>query len=105
MDQQSAGTSNAPWTTGEVASLNAYQAAGVMHSFTCGKDECRASHRDVLLATPSGWVCRHCGYRQCWAHTWMTDGSWRQPADRMAQMVAFMSATHGSDAPGGGWRR
>lgn len=68
-----------PWTQDQVESLNGYQERGMMHPFTCGSDECRAATGGApLLATPSGWVCRHCTYRQYWAHPWMADWSWAE---------------------------
>lgn len=54
----------APWTDEQVAVLNACQASGRMHPYTCGVD---SNHR-VLLATAAGWVCQDCGYTQDWAH-------------------------------------
>jgi hypothetical protein len=108
MGKQDDGITRAPWTADEVASLNAYQQAGAYHPFTCGDDACRAADplkQAPLTASPDGWRCPRCEYTQNWAHTWMTDGSWLQPADRMAQMVSLMSATHGGFSPGAGWRR
>jgi hypothetical protein len=61
----------APWNDDQVASLTAYQACGFFHEFTCGRSDCRKP----LTATPAGWVCE-CGYRQNWAHGFMTDWSW-----------------------------
>ena len=63
---------SAPFTAEQVASLNAYQAEGVGHPLTCGGRECR----EVLRATPTGWVCPRCDYRQGWAHSFMADGLW-----------------------------
>lgn len=54
-----------PWDRETVDGLNRYQQAGWMHPFTCGN-----GHGD-LLATPSGWVCSSCMYRQNWAYAWM----------------------------------
>lgn len=67
---------NAPWTDEQVASLNAYQNAGYVHPFTNGDGEDKVD----LIATREGWV-RKAGGRvvQHWAHTFMTDGSWRIP--------------------------
>lgn len=69
-------TTIAPWTAVEVASLNAYQAAGVMHPFTCDSDDEPCA--SVLVATTDGWICPDCGYTQNWAHEFMADGTWRQ---------------------------
>jgi hypothetical protein len=66
--------SRAPWTPTEVESLNAYQAAGVMHPFTCGND----SAHYLLRAAAPGWECPCCEYTQDWAHPWMADWSWRR---------------------------
>lgn len=65
----------APWTTSQVDNLNAYQAAGYFHPFTCGR---RNEHREdpgVLVATVDGWHCPAdgCSYAQSWAHGFMTD--------------------------------
>lgn len=83
----------APWTDEQVAGLNAWQAAGHVHPFTCGSEdheivlprdrEQRAAHPEwpgtghaVLIATPEGWVCsiQECAYRQDWAHDFMLQG-------------------------------
>lgn len=67
---------HAPFTTDQVASLNAYQLAGVMHPFTCGADGC---HGIRLIAVEDGWCCASqvCDYRQGWAYAFMADWSWR----------------------------
>jgi hypothetical protein len=64
-----------PFTNDQVASLNAYQAAGSAHPFTCGTDGCR----EVLRAERDGWCCPRCGYSQDWAHVFMADWSWHHP--------------------------
>jgi hypothetical protein len=65
----------APWSDDQVASLNAFQAAGVLHPFTCGGERCRA----VLMAEADGWHCpAGCGYKQTWAHPFMADWSWKK---------------------------
>lgn len=63
-----------PWTQEQVDALNDYQRAGFMHPYTCpdrgdGR-HIQRSDEDLgqLLATPSGWICRDCLYRQNWAH-------------------------------------
>jgi hypothetical protein len=69
---------SAPWTPGQVDSLNGYQVSGLMHPYTCpGR---LVGHREgsVLTATVAGWVCPDCGYRQDWAHRWSVDGTWEQ---------------------------
>lgn len=59
-----------PWTDEQVANLNAFQQAGTCHPFTCGSSRrTDADHLDgegVLVATPQGWVCPYCNYRQDW---------------------------------------
>lgn len=79
----------APFTDDQVHSLAAYQQASTMHPFTCpnrGDDahpsdpaarECR------LIVTRAGWWCGYCTYDQSWAHAFMGDWSWRQPAPHM----------------------
>lgn len=66
-----------PFTTDEADSLNAYQASGIGHPFTCGNDECRGpdklAGRGVLRADPVGWTCPHCDYMQEWAWKWMSN--------------------------------
>jgi hypothetical protein len=56
----------APWSADIVERLNAHQACGYLHPYTCGK--CRAD----LTATTDGWVCQGsgepCDYTQNWAH-------------------------------------
>jgi 8-oxo-dGTP diphosphatase len=66
-----------PWTDEQVASLNAYQNAGYVHPFTHGD----GADKVDLIATRDGWV-RQPGGRvvQTWAHDFMADGSWRNPA-------------------------
>jgi hypothetical protein len=66
----------APWSIDQVASLNAYQASGHFHPFTCD----RGAH--VLVATPQGWICPQDDYTQAWAHDFMLDWSWRDLTPR-----------------------
>lgn len=70
-------TIRAPFTQEQVDGLNRWQAAGTVHPFTCGN---RSGHPmdpegdyGVLVATPEGWVCRHCDYTQNFAHDFMVD--------------------------------
>lgn len=68
------GRLNAPWTLEQVEALNFYQRAGVFHPYTCGTKEKHApGAEENLLATPSGWVCPSCNYRQNWAHGFSAD--------------------------------
>ena len=74
----------APFSPGQVASLNGYQLAGTWHEFTCGSDDCPrvGSVKAVLVAAPGGWRCPAigCSYRQDWAHGFMADWSWNDGA-------------------------
>jgi hypothetical protein len=70
-----------PWTKEQVDTLNAYQASGVMHAFTCvnrddGKHEVRHGDTGTLTAREDGWHCEDCGYIQRWAHAFMADAEW-----------------------------
>ena len=58
----------APWSDRQVAALNRWQEAGFVHPFTC--HDVHDGDRN-LVATPDGWVCRHCNYKQDWAHHFM----------------------------------
>lgn len=71
------GEVTAPFTTDQVASLNAYQVEAAAHPFTCGGPECR----EVLRATTVGWVCLRCNYQQRSAHAFMADWSWHRRID------------------------
>lgn len=71
----------APFTPDQVASLNAYQASGVFHEYTCGSEVCPVKQA-VLVAAEDGWRCpAGCGYRQYWAHRFTADWSWRPGND------------------------
>lgn len=79
----------APWTDEQVAALNRWQKSGVVHPFTCGNRDKSGHGWDrevgdygVLEATPGGWVCRACGYRQPWAQSFCFDID-EQPEFRM----------------------
>lgn len=68
---------SSPWTDDQVASLNAFQAAGRVHPFTGDTPE-GGGERPVLIATNAGWVEYDGGpIYQTWAHSWMTDWSWK----------------------------
>ena len=79
---------DAPVSKDQVESLNACQASGRMHPFTCGGDRGDDAHRAYqaahggdrgqLVATETGWVCPVCGDPQDWARLWMADWSWRR---------------------------
>lgn len=60
-----------PWTDEQVRNLNAYQASGRFHPFTCGNRDTGHEPNDVLVADNLGWGCPKCSYRQTWAHEFM----------------------------------
>lgn len=70
------------FTPEEVLVLNEYQASGMMHPFTCGKDNRnKVTHPDgegILVATVRGWICPFCDYTQNWAHDFMKHGLWKK---------------------------
>lgn len=77
-----------PWGPDQVDSLNAYQAEAPMHPFTCiNRGDDGHPFEGLLLATPSGWVCPDCDYRQDWAHAFMADWSWRAPTPHMMAQI------------------
>ena len=59
----------APWTQEQVDALNAWQALGNVHPFTCGGKGCR----EDLVAHEAGWHCPRCSNRQDWAHDFMSE--------------------------------
>lgn len=61
----------APWTPQQVDNLNAWQARGNVHPYTCTGDHGDQRER-TLLATEEGWICRTCGYTQDWAWEFST---------------------------------
>lgn len=78
----------APWTVEQTVALNAWQRDGSVHPFTCGNDRMDPAHvryqadhpsEDFgqLMATPNGWFCPACTYRQTWAHRFMADPVFR----------------------------
>lgn len=63
----------APFTEEQIQSMNEYQKSDRVHPFTCSE------HSDIpLIATPAGWICKHCDYKQYWSHEWMGDWRWRE---------------------------
>jgi hypothetical protein len=84
------------WTAEQVAKLNEFQ-AGYGHPFTCGSgnrtDAMHAFMRGEdeeddfgqLIATPQGWMCPACDYRQFWAHDFMFNGALPDPAAALVQ--------------------
>jgi hypothetical protein len=72
---QDAKMKKAPWTEEEVCKLNEFQKDGRFHPFTCGGDRRDENHLDgegVLVATPNGWMCPYCDYKQDWCHQFMS---------------------------------
>lgn len=57
---------HAPWDEETVRRLNAYQASGAGHPYTCDRTH-SSDPEAVLVATPGGWACPHCNYEQGWA--------------------------------------
>jgi hypothetical protein len=76
------------FTPDEVKSLNAYQACGMWHPFTCGN-----GCGETLLATTAGWICRGgCGYGQDWAHQFMKDWRWKKELEASPMHMALLEA-------------
>lgn len=51
----------------DIRKLNQHQHSGRTHPFTCGRKRTDEHHLDgegILLATPQGWMCPYCDYRQ-----------------------------------------
>lgn len=72
----------APFTEQQVKNLNAYQAQGKFHPFTCcggnyeGNDKCERQNRTgegLLKASVNGWICPCGKYTQDWAHESMAE--------------------------------
>lgn len=55
------------WTDAEVAVLNAHQADGLLHPYTCPGNKPSCANQRNLIATRSGWICQCGEYRQGWA--------------------------------------
>ena len=63
---------HAPWTSDQVASLNAYQECEFAHPFT-------GLTGAVLVASEGGWrETRDGPVVQTWCHPWMADWSWKR---------------------------
>lgn len=58
----------APWTAEQIDALNAHQAQSQFHPYTCPNWHGDPAERRNLVATKDGWICRHCDYKQNWAH-------------------------------------
>lgn len=62
-----------PWTAEQVEAMNQFQHERTFHPFTC-ENRNDGKHGDgegILIATPDGWICPHCDYKQGWAHGFM----------------------------------
>ncbi len=68
---------SAPWKPEYVAKLNRWQQDGTIHPYTCGSgnrtDERHTDGEGRLVATPDGWVCPFCDYRQTWASDYIDE--------------------------------
>lgn len=65
-----------PWSTDQVAQLNAWQRSDFVHPFTCdhrsdGRHGELYGDTGTLVATINGWICPWCSYTQNWAHDFM----------------------------------
>lgn len=60
----------APWSPEVVKMLNERQRRQDLHPYTCGSgrrtDQDHLDGEGVLVATPDGWVCPYCDYKQDW---------------------------------------
>lgn len=64
----------APWSEEDVVLLTLRQQVSWLHEYTCPTDH-EIEHATlpikanlVLIATPRGWYCPICRYRQSWCH-------------------------------------
>ena len=115
----------APFSPHQVQRLNEYQCGFVIgrhHPFTClhrehglseesdiggavrkVTHEVIAGHRGLLVATPSGWMCPHCGYTTDWAFSFMCDRPALPQApdrDKLRQLIATYTTLTTKKAPG-----
>ncbi len=74
----------APWTEEQVKELKRYQAAGVVHPYTCGGDSCR----DILVPTTDGWTCPSCDYTQDWAHAMSADSQFNDNTEKIEELMS-----------------
>lgn len=88
----------APWTTDQVASLEAFQESEHLTPYICRSPDCPsrgyvrcpddalplAADRDGLHCIEAG----SCGYAQDWAHASALDWSWQQQEDRAKAATA-----------------
>lgn len=86
---------HAPFSPGQVASLNACQESEYVHPYTCGGEACPSRTWDTeslpLAADRDGLHCIEpgCEYRQTWAHAWTADWSWRRRERRAARAAGW----------------
>lgn len=76
---------HAPWTTEQVAALNAYQFTGAFHPFTCtDPDDLHPDDHVLLVAHQDGWHCpaADCSYAQDWVHPDMVTAGQNKPMPR-----------------------
>ena len=60
---------SSPWTPEQVAHLEAWQAHGAVHPYTCpNRGDGHHPAEAPLRPTVNGWVCETCEYTQTWAH-------------------------------------
>ena len=71
----------APFTPEQVRHINAFQASGYMHPFTC--PHCSGCPDRDLIASQDALRCPNCDYRQTWVHDFMADGSAVENYERM----------------------
>lgn len=69
-----------------IDALNAQQCSRLVHPYTCGNRDAAsmALHLDgegILVATPDGWVCPYCDYRQPLAGFSLLSSSSHAPSD------------------------
>ncbi len=94
------------WTFDEVANLNAFQNSHQYHPLTCGGDRHDEAHKKYqsehggdfgqLIATPEGWKCPVCDYRQDSAHYFM-----KQPLPPVHPHLSVPDATFPQTARAG----
>lgn len=104
-----------PWTAEQVAKLNRFQHYGFVHEYTClymhtKPCECGGHNPKchlclgggavladrTLVATPDGWICPHCTYKQDWAHPMMLM-AWIGPPDWRCEDCGEISRPIGED--------
>lgn len=90
------------WTSEQVERLNEFQ-NGYGHAFTCPnrseplhrfyQDEEEGEDLGQLYATPQGWICHACDYRQFNAHDFMFNGAMPNPLDMLKAAQAIEAGT------------